>query len=61
MPPALSYSGYRFPPEILSRAVWLYHRFCLSFQDVDDLPISIAPSRRHWQVDEPGYIGAMRS
>jgi putative transposase len=31
------YHGYRFPPEIISRAVWLYHRFCISFRDVEDL------------------------
>ncbi len=31
------YRGYRYPPEIISRAVWLYHRFCLSFRDVEDL------------------------
>jgi putative transposase len=31
-----SYHGYRFPPEIISHAVWLYHRFCLSFRDVED-------------------------
>ena len=31
------YRGYRFPPEIISRAVWLYHRFSLSFRDVEDL------------------------
>ncbi|MGH8470251.1 MAG: hypothetical protein ACREVY_15130, partial [Gammaproteobacteria bacterium] len=24
-----SYRGYRFPPEIISHAVWLYHRFTL--------------------------------
>ncbi len=36
-PPALSYHGYRFPPEIISHAVWLCHRFCLSFRDVEDL------------------------
>ena len=36
-PPALSYHGYRFPPEIISHAVWLYHSFCLSFRDVEDL------------------------
>jgi|GEM_PF-6806747 len=29
-----SYHGYRFPPEIISHAVWLYHRFCMSFRDV---------------------------
>ncbi len=32
-----SYRGYRFPPEIISHAIWLYHRFCLSFRDVEDL------------------------
>ena len=32
-----SYRGYRFPPEIISHAVWLYHRFALSFRDVEDL------------------------
>lgn len=31
------YYGHRFPPEIISYAVWLYQRFCLSFRDVDDL------------------------
>ena len=34
---APSYHGYRFPPEIISQAVWLYYRFCLSFRDVEDL------------------------
>ena len=33
----ISYSGYRFPPEILHRAIWLYLRFTLSFRDVEDL------------------------
>ena len=32
-----SYHGYRFPPDLISHAVWLYHRFCLSFRDVEDL------------------------
>ena len=34
---APSYHGYRFPPEIISHAVWLYHRFCMSFRDTEDL------------------------
>ena len=33
----ISYSGYRFPPEIIHQAVWLYLRFTLSFRDVEDL------------------------
>jgi putative transposase len=32
-----SYHGYRFPPEIISHAVWLYHRFGLSFRYAEDL------------------------
>ena len=32
-----SYRGYRFPPEIIGHAVWLYHRFCVSFRDAEDL------------------------
>ena len=32
-----SYRGHRFPPLIISHAVWLYHRFTLSFRDVEDL------------------------
>ena len=35
--PPPSYRGYRFPPEIISHAVWLYDRFGLSFRDVEDL------------------------
>jgi len=31
------YRRHRFPIEIISHAVWLYYRFCLSFRDVEDL------------------------
>ena len=33
----ISYKGYRFPPEIIQQAIWLYLRFTLSFRDVEDL------------------------
>src|SRR5271169_3980806 len=33
----ISYSGYRFPPEIIQQAIWLYVRFTLSFRNVEDL------------------------
>ena len=33
----ISYSGYRFPPEIIQQTIWLYVRFTLSFRDVEDL------------------------
>ena len=32
-----SYKGFRFPPEIISYCVWLYHRFPLSFREVEEL------------------------
>lgn len=28
---------HRFPSEIISHAVWLYHQFCLSFREVEEL------------------------
>ncbi len=31
------YKGHRFPCEIISHTVWLYHRFTLSLRDVEDL------------------------
>jgi putative transposase len=31
------FKGYRFPPEIIGHAVWLYHRFALSHRDVEEL------------------------
>ncbi len=33
---APSHKGFRFPPEIISHAVWLYFRFSLSFRDVEE-------------------------
>lgn len=34
---APKYQGFRFPPEFISHAVWLYFRFSLSFRDVEEL------------------------
>ena len=31
------YHRHRLPPAVISHAVWLYHRFSLSFRDVEDL------------------------
>jgi putative transposase len=33
----LSFAGYRFPPEVIRQAIWLYLRFSLSLRDVEDL------------------------
>jgi putative transposase len=35
--PANPYKNHRFPVEIISHAVWLYFRFCLSYRDVEEL------------------------
>src|SRR5215212_9447452 len=50
---APSYSGYRFPPDVIQRAVWMYLRFTLSFRDVEELlaerGITVSyESVRHW-------------
>jgi len=31
------YKGYRFPGAVISHAVWTYHRFSLSFREVEEL------------------------
>jgi putative transposase len=31
------YSGYRYPSQVISHVVWLYHRFTLSFRDIEEL------------------------
>ena len=35
--PSLLYKGHRFPVEIISHCVWLYHRFPLSLRDVEQM------------------------
>ena len=52
-PRRVSYRRHRFPPEIISHAVWLYYRFCLSLRDVEDLlaqrGVTVSyESIRHW-------------
>jgi putative transposase len=34
---AITYAGYRFPPELISYAVWLYFRFPLSLRMVEEM------------------------
>ena len=31
-----TYSHHRFPPDIISYAVWLFYRFNLSHRDIED-------------------------
>jgi putative transposase len=34
---SLSYKGHRYPVEVISHCVWLYHRFPLSFREAEEL------------------------
>jgi putative transposase len=34
---SLSHKGHRYPVAVISRCVWLYHRFPLSFREVEEL------------------------
>ncbi len=60
------YRGHRSPPEIISHAVWLYHRFTLSFRDVEDLLaergilVSYAASRYWCLKFGPTYARVLR-
>ena len=60
------YHRYRFPPEIVSHAVWLYRRFSLSFRDAEDLlaqrGITVTyETIRHWcQTFGPDYARKLR-
>jgi putative transposase len=35
-----SYKGFRFPAEIIGHCVWLYHRFPLSFREIEEMMLA---------------------
>ena len=37
---APSYKGFRYPVEVISHCVWLYHRFPLSFREVEEMMLA---------------------
>ena len=62
----VSYKGLRFPVEVISHAVWLYHRFPLSFREVEELLLAARDRRlprgdRQW-CDRfgPQYAATLR-
>jgi putative transposase len=63
---APSYQGFRYPAEIIAHAVWLYHRFPLSFREVAELllahGITVSPEaiRRWCDRFGPRYAAALR-
>src|SRR5215831_19647238 len=53
------YRGHRFPLEIISYAVWVYHRFCMSFRDVEDL-LAERGIRQWCRKFGPGYAQRLK-
>ncbi|WP_406483510.1 IS6 family transposase [Streptomyces sp. NBC_01615] len=63
---APSYKGFRFPAEVVSHAVWLYHRFPLSFREVEELLLVRGVVVSHEAIRQwcdrfgPQYASALR-
>ena len=49
------YRRHHFPPEIISHAVWRYHRFTLSFRDVEESVFALL-NRRLVSVNQRAQI-----
>ena len=47
---APSYKGFRFPAEIISHCVWLYHRFQLSLREVQEMMLARGITLSHETV-----------
>ena len=47
------YRGHRFPGEIVSQAVWLYHLFSLSLRDIE----LISPNVVWWSPTRASALG----
>ena len=54
------YRGFRFPPEVIEHAVWLYHCFSLSLRDVE---LILKEGGSRWRVHfrrRQGLAGGLR-
>jgi len=64
--PESLYHRRRFPPDIIQHAVWLYHRFSLSFRDIQDLlaergvTVSYETVQRWCTIFGPRYATRLR-
>src|SRR3954454_24830360 len=62
-----SYRGYRFPADVIQRAVWMYLRFTLGYRDVEDLlaergvQVSYETVRRWVHAFGPGIARRLRA
>ncbi|MFD0229283.1 IS6 family transposase [Streptomyces hirsutus] len=63
---SLSYKGHRYPVEVISHCVWLYHRFPLSFREVEEfmlergIVVSYETIRRWCGKFGQAYANALR-
>ncbi|MEV0695263.1 IS6 family transposase [Streptomyces sp. NPDC050388] len=63
---APSYRGFRFPAEIIAHAVWLYHRFPLSYREVEELLLARGITVSHETIRQwcdrfgPQYAAGLR-
>jgi putative transposase len=63
---APSYKGFRYPAEIIAHCVWLYHRFPLSFREVEELMLARGVIVSHETVRQwcdrfgPEYAAGLR-
>ena len=61
-----SYKGHRYPVEIIFHCVWLYHRFPLSYREVEELMLERGVVVSHETVQRwcakfgQVYAGALR-
>ncbi|MGH3885168.1 MAG: hypothetical protein ACRDSZ_01135 [Pseudonocardiaceae bacterium] len=53
------YKGHRYPAEIISHCVWLYHRFTLSFREVEEMMLDRGAHRQ--LRDDPRVVPQVRS
>ncbi|MFV5998588.1 IS6 family transposase [Streptomyces sp. NPDC056231] len=63
---APSYKGFRFPAEIIAHAVWLYHRFPLSYREGEELLLARGITVSHETIRQwcthfgPQYAAGLR-
>lgn len=61
-----TYKRHRYPPQVISHTIWLYHRFTLSFRDVEEILASRGvivsyESIRQWCLKfTPVYANSLR-
>ena len=61
-----TYKRHRYPPQVISHAIWLYHRFTLSFRDIEEILASRGvvvsyESIRQWCLKfTPSYARSLR-